>query len=70
MIGFLAVQFIHTLSQEGSFGMTGCLKLQIRRYDAYDGLVQLGMIWRRNEPRFGLSLTPPHQTINRWAEYA
>jgi len=70
MIGFLAVQFMHTRLQECSFGMTGCHKLQIRRYDAYDGLVQLGMMWRRHEPRFGLSLTPPYQILNRWAEYA
>jgi len=69
-IGLLAVQFMHVRSQERSFGMAVCLKFQIGRYDAKEGLVQFGLMWRRNEPRFELSLTPLNQTINRWLEYA
>ena len=63
LVGFLVVQCLQIHLQGGGFVLAGCLKFQVARLPSEDGLVQLGLMWRRNVPMFGLSPFPPHQTL-------
>jgi hypothetical protein len=52
--GILDVQSIHIHRFDGEFDQVECLKFQIARSISSDGLVQLGLMWRRVEPDFGI----------------
>ena len=54
LVGFLDVQSFQMSTQERCFASIVRLKFQIAWYISDDGLVQLGLMWRRVELGFGI----------------